>query len=74
MVTHLKTIIALAIIAVASASATAWAMRPPENPGHACLAVGTNVCFSGSTDWVARAAGTQLMAAQRMDVIVADAN
>ena len=65
--------VAVIAVSVASASAVSWATRPVEVAGHACLAVGPNVCFSGSTDWVARAAGTQLIAAQRMEMITADA-
>ena len=73
MIKHSKTVVTLVVVAVASASAAAWATRPVVSEGHACLAVGSGICFSGSTDWVARAAGAQLIAAQRMDIIVADA-
>jgi len=73
MFRHGKTIVALAIVALASASAAAWATRPVASEGHACLAVGQNVCFSGSTDWVARAAGSQLMQQGKMETMVADA-
>ncbi len=77
MTRHLKTFAVLTMAAVAGAGAAASALTnstPSEPKGHACLAVGPNLCFSGSTDWVARAAGTQLIAAQKMEPMVADAN
>jgi len=76
MTKHLKTAAILTIAAFAGAAATATTLAsPPKVPaGHACLAVGPNLCFSGSTDWVAQAAGQQLIAAQKMEMMVADAN
>ena len=76
MTKHLKTAAILTVAAFAGAAAAAASLKtePQVLAGHACLAVGPNVCFSGSTDWVAQAAGQQLIAAQRMELMVADAN
>jgi hypothetical protein len=51
-----------AALTIAGASAAAVALETPPPPlpvDHACLAIGSGVCFSGTTAWVARAAETE---------------
>lgn len=65
----------LATVVIVSVS-TAVAMKAPRvlPPGHACLAVGEGVCFSGSTQWVAQAAETLSLQQTEMKVMIADAS
>jgi hypothetical protein len=67
-------VLSLAALLGATAAAAALSHPRPSPAGHACLAVGPNVCFSGSTEWVARAAASQTPIAQHVELLVADAN
>ncbi len=63
----------LSALAIAGASATALAVRTPPLPQPACFAVASNVCFSGTTEWVARAAEQPVPGALPTHIILADA-
>lgn len=56
---HHIAVSAMAGAALASLGVAMMMQSAPAAPRQACFAVGSGVCFSGTTDWVAAAAARE---------------